>query len=367
MEHKVSILRCNRIILVLGLCVLVIVSIIAYTRFDLFSPAARTIVKKIRPAIDIINQSFNRKYDNSSRLAENLVEKTTNTSVPVSRKFTIETHKVTGASKKQGKEFGYLKPNDHFVVPNIAHFVWFSCRTFKFENLISMLSAHRIMKADKVYFHTNCEPSGEWWIQAKTLIPTLTVVNRTSPTKVFNKTLSTKYIEHHADVARIQILLEMGGVYFDPDVFVLAPLEPLRYYEFVIGKEAIKFFNNGVLIASNSSKFLKVYYENYKNYKSSCWGCTSIRDINGLASKHVNFLHIEPHSMIQPNPLDWRLLFFEKYKWEEEHFTIHVWFRYYRTRAPKPMEFNPENIKQLNTTIGEMCRYIYYGSPAIIV
>ncbi|XP_070534067.1 uncharacterized protein [Ptychodera flava] len=286
--------------------------------------------------------------------------------VSYGEQLNFETHTVIGASTKQGSQFGFLEPHDHLVVPNIAHFIWFSCHPFKFENLVSMLSVHRIMKADKIFFHTDCEPTGEWWDEAVELVQTLQVVRRPPPTVVFGRKLNPKWPEHAADVARLQILIEHGGIYFDTDIFVLAPLEPLRYYDYVVGRPDENILNNGIILANNSSKFLKLYYESYKSYNSNCWGCTSVQGHHKVAVKHLDLLHIEPDSMVRPPYTAWRKLFLEKYDWISEHFTIHVWFREFYNNGSKGFEFTRENIKGLNTTVGEMCRYIYYGSPDLI-
>ncbi|XP_070534419.1 uncharacterized protein [Ptychodera flava] len=277
----------------------------------------------------------------------------------------LKTHNVTGATNKWREKFGYLKPKDHYVVPNIAHFIWFSCHPFKFEHLISMLSAHRVMKAEKIYFYTDCEPSGEWWAEAKELIPTLHVESRSRPTKVFNKILNPKWPQHSADVARLQILMERGGVYLDTDVFVVAPLEPLRYYDYVVGRPESKVLNNGVIIASKHSQFLKIYYKSYEKYNSKCWACSSVRNQHTIAMKHKHLLHIEPHSMVNPPYTEWKKLFLNNYNWKVGHFTIHVWFRTFRNNVPEASDFNPDNIRNLDTAFGEMCRYMYYGSPDI--
>ncbi|XP_070532906.1 uncharacterized protein [Ptychodera flava] len=363
-------LRCMKIILISGLSVFVVVSILAYGGSDYFTSTVKSIVTKFnslvtRSTTTTKHDSGNVNFPVPSTIAPNLAMHK-NESKTIKAGSWRNIHKVTGASTKQGKEFGYLKPYDHFVVPNLVHFIWFSCHPFKFGNLISMLSVHRIMKAESIHFYTDCEPSGEWWDEAKNLIPTLKVINRTRPLEVFNKTLNPRWPEHSADVARLQILLEQGGVYLDLDVIVVAPLEPLRYYEYVVGRSDANVLANGVIFANKSSKFLRLYYENYKNYNRKCWGCSSVKYQHRLAEEHKDLLHIEPDSLIKPNNMEWKQLFLENYNWREGHFTIHVWFRRFRRKNPKARDFTSDNVKQLNSTLGELCRYIYYGNPDII-
>ncbi|XP_077985187.1 uncharacterized protein LOC144439828 [Glandiceps talaboti] len=305
---------------------------------------------------------------NTSRSNKSVIARHTSRSNNTSRSHepVFGQRSVTGSSKKQGERFGFLQPHDHLVVPNIAHFILFSCHPFVFENLISMLSAHRVMKADTILFHTDCQPEGEWWQEAKDLIPTLIIHNMTMPTEVFGKNLSTKWLEHAADVARLQILMQWGGVYFDLDVFVLASLDPLRYYNYVVGRASVIALANGIILANKNAKFLKIFYNSYKNYISSCWGCSSVIKQNELAKEYRNLLHIEPDSMIRLKYREKNDIFIGKYNWWEQHFTVHVYMRRYWSVNRNAPPFTKENIKTSDNAFGEMCRYIYYGSPALI-
>ncbi|XP_077991636.1 uncharacterized protein LOC144445868 [Glandiceps talaboti] len=280
----------------------------------------------------------------------------------LSSNTTITIHDEMGDSNRQGQQFGFLKPHNNFVVPNIAHIIWFTCHPFQFENLVSILSIHRIMRPEKILFHTDCEPVDRWWQQAKDEISTLEVHNMTRPMTVFDKKLNPKWPEHSADVARLQILMEWGGVYFDTDIFVLAPLEPLRYYDYVVGRPSKNVLNNGVILASKKSKFLDIFYQSYKQYHATCYSCDSVLNHHSLAMRNINLVHIEPNSMIKPPYTEWKSLFLKHYNWKEGHFTIHVWLKMFRQHGNESVIFNDENIKTEDTTFGEMCRYIYYGS-----
>ncbi|XP_077868782.1 uncharacterized protein LOC144359467 [Saccoglossus kowalevskii] len=277
-------------------------------------------------------------------------------------------HNVIGDSDKQGPRFGLLKPHKNLVVPNIAHFIWFSCHDFHFHNLISVLSVHRVMQAERILFHTDCEPSGMWWYEARMLIPQLEIVHRDRPKRVFGIELNPKWPEHSADVARLQVLLEMGGVYLDADVFIVAPLEPLRHYDYVAGRETDAWLNNGIIVAKNESRFLKQLYESYKKYEPTCWACLSVIHHNQLALEHLNIVHIEHSSMNRPGSRLIRDIFEHNYKWQIEHFSIHTFIRLYVRwmRGQGGVHLTPATIKTFNSTVGEICRYIYYGSPDII-
>ena len=53
-----------------------------------------------------------------------------------------------------------------YVVPNIVHFIWFSegsSKQLTFINYVSIVSAYRIQKPDRLLFHCNHLPTGLWW------------------------------------------------------------------------------------------------------------------------------------------------------------------------------------------------------------
>ncbi|XP_077867480.1 uncharacterized protein LOC144356687 [Saccoglossus kowalevskii] len=254
------------------------------------------------------------------------------------------------------------------VVPNIAHYVWFGNLSFRFDHLISLLSAHRVMKATKIMFHTNCEPNGTFWEEAKLTIPTLEIKYRKPPKTIFGYSLEKSKVFHLTDIARLEVLLEYGGIYMDCDVIVVQSLEPLRHYDYVMGREDPTHLNNGILIARKDSLFLKMYYEGYRFYKRSCWGCDSILYPNALAIQFPGLIKIENKRLVQPNwDKTWQI-FFGYYKWwRYHHYTIHTYIRVCPEMKGREINYNATNIKTLRTTFGALCRFIYYGSKSLIL
>ncbi|XP_070569797.1 uncharacterized protein [Ptychodera flava] len=256
---------------------------------------------------------------------------------------------------------GKLKPHRQAIVPNIAHFIWFTCHEFRFDHLIPILSAFYVMKADRIMFHTDCEPDSRWWKEAKN-IPVLEVIPRLRKTKIHNSTLNIDLPEHAADVVRLEILLEIGGVYLDTDVVVVNSLEPLRHYEFVIGQPAAHIFNNGMIVATKNSTFLKMFYDSYKSYDGDCFTCNSGQRPFQLSRQNPELVHVEQSSVVEWNHVN---LFFGKYKWWENRYTIQVWIRaYFETWSDE--KFTADNVRELDTSYGEIARYIYYGTKDFV-
>jgi len=65
----------------------------------------------------------------------------------------------------------------------------------------------------------------------------LRIVHRDPPQSVHNQ--SIYHIYHRGDVAKLQILLEFGGIYLDYDVIVVNSLDPLRRYDATLGKSRL--------------------------------------------------------------------------------------------------------------------------------
>ena len=59
-------------------------------------------------------------------------------------------------------------------------------------------------------------PHGKYFREVE---PHLRIVKRTPPKTVWGRPIVN--VEHQSDVARLQILLEFGGIYLDDDVLIL--------------------------------------------------------------------------------------------------------------------------------------------------
>ncbi|XP_077984835.1 uncharacterized protein LOC144439422 [Glandiceps talaboti] len=270
-----------------------------------------------------------------------------------------------GSKRAQSGPREYSQP----VIPNIAHYIWFGCNVFRFDHLIVVLSAYRVMKADEIMFHTDCEPNGVYWEEAKHTIPVLAVKERKVPSVVFNNSLKKSEIYHKSDIIRLQVLMQYGGVYMDNDVIVVNSLEPLRHFDSVLGREDPTRLNNGIILARKNSLFIKLYHDAYQIYNRFCWNCDSIQFPNTLAAQCPHLIHIDRDHLVKPGVMATEVIFENQFPWWRNHFTIHTWIRWYfdlPKNENKTIDFNSENIKTLNTSYGEMCRFVYYGSKDII-
>jgi len=144
------------------------------------------------------------------------------------------------------------------------------------------------------------------------------------------------------------------------------------------GKEKPPKFIAGIMISRKGSTFMRLLYESYRgNYRPWDWdyNCARIAyhlylqrpdwDYNcariayQIYLKRPDLLHVEPYKFTTP---DWK----ERYKlWKEvidwkDLYVVHVMGHFNYDRS------GPESITTINSTFGEVMRYIYYGSPKLI-
>ena len=92
------------------------------------------------------------------------------------------------------------------LVPNIVHYVSLGCeRMFSFANYLSVLSVHKFVDPDRIYFHCDCPPVGLWW--ERTLLEVPDIYFRKHRRQRTIQGRPPMWIEHETDVIRLQILL----------------------------------------------------------------------------------------------------------------------------------------------------------------
>ena len=246
------------------------------------------------------------------------------------------------------------------VVPNVVHFIWFADdgnKRLTFLNYVSIRSAYVIQKPEVIRLHCNFLPAGQWWERAWREIP-LVIVYRELPTEIHGQKISHKF--HAGDIAKIEVLREYGGIYLDYDVLVVNSVDPLRRYDITLGKEKPPKFIAGIIMAKRNSLFLKLWYESYRdNYRHYDWDYNCARVAYKLYLERPDLIHVEPYKFTTPDWQDRRLLWNDVIEWRHLY-VIHVMSHELK------IDYTPEKIEKLNSTFGQVMRYIYSGSADII-
>ena len=154
-------------------------------------------------------------------------------------------------------------------VPNVVHYVWFAYKgrnsTLSFLYYLGILSSHKSIKPDRIYFHTDKPPTGYYWDLLGN-IPEFEVVLR-NPTRIlFGKRLQTDAFDTTAsNLDRLLILKEHGGVYLDLDVIAVRSVAQILRYDVTLGTEGNGRICDGVIVSKPGARFLDLWINGYVN------------------------------------------------------------------------------------------------------
>lgn len=122
-------------------------------------------------------------------------------------------------------------------IPKIVHFVY-GLRdpepTLDLIHYTAIKAAHDVLKPEKIMFHYHYLPVGDNFERARHM---LTLRQVPMVTTVFKRPVS--HYAHRADVVRLQVLEEFGGIYLDLDLISLKSVDHLLGKEFVMAQEGV--------------------------------------------------------------------------------------------------------------------------------
>jgi glycosyltransferase involved in cell wall biosynthesis/SAM-dependent methyltransferase len=234
-------------------------------------------------------------------LSEGKMPKEHRDRVMKNREFAVgKLHEVTGSSKQEA---------EGPAIPRTLHFITgldenFGNKPFSFVHCMAIWSALEVNRGfrAKVYYHH--EPRGKYWDAIKNVVEPIHV---DLPTEVFGNPV--EHFAHKADVLRLRVLLEHGGIYLDLDTICQRPFEPLLDGRVVMGREERASEDgsrttvglcNATIIAPPKSEFLRLWYETYRDFSGGAagdsWNKFSVQVPMKLAQDHPDLLHVEPAS-----------------------------------------------------------------------
>lgn len=274
-----------------------------------------------------------------------------------------------------GNATSLLEPSQKMVVPDVVHFIYFqSGELFSFRQMISVLSAHKYINPKTMILHCDSEPTGEYWHELKTKVKEhLQIETIDSRVEVGSKVPIS--IEHKTSAKAFQILKERGGIYMDFDAIALKSFDPLRYYEFTMGLEQHGepgSLSDGVILAAPEAPFLQKILEYYSLYFVDDAGdmfCCTVPYY--LQFAYPRDIHVEETTLSYPSGPDRYLVYDAVYDWSK-NYAIRMWTKTGNKNAsqdPPTREpeffYNEHSIKRLNSTIGEVLRFVYYRSSKL--
>ncbi len=184
------------------------------------------------------------------------------------------------------------------MTPRIVHFV-FGLRQqrepFHFLHYAALESCRRVLEPERIYFHHLHRPWGPWWDAIEPHLELRAVAETREVAEAdYSAGLVPEYLRyaHHADLIRLDCLVEHGGLYADIDTIFVRPL-PGELYDapFVIGSEPPvrdeltgeprPSLCNALLLAEPGSEFARE------------WRARIAGALNGTWNNHSGFLAAE--------------------------------------------------------------------------
>jgi mannosyltransferase OCH1-like enzyme len=233
-------------------------------------------------------------------------------------------------------------------IPNIYHFIYLNGgQPFRISDYIAVKSAYEVQTPDIIFIYTDKEPDNNiWWERAKEYAQ---IVLITVPKVINNKFIP--YFQHKADLMRLVILHEIGGIYMDLDVISLKSLNHLREHTIVMGEESSEKLCNCVVMSRPNTQLMKKWiytYETSYGTTELCWwaGLSTIIP-KKLSLEYPEEIHKLKCEEIMPFMYDdYSIFTTEDYSnLYENSYTIHLW----ATEANK-QNLLPEKLEYFNTT-----------------
>ncbi|KZT51932.1 glycosyltransferase family 32 protein [Calocera cornea HHB12733] len=168
------------------------------------------------------------------------------------------------------------------VVPPIVHYVMSmgegDPRPLQYFQYLAIRSALKNLRPRLVLIHhrPGAAPHGPWW---DLLAPYVTLSPITPPEEVFG--IPVIHYAHKADVVRMQVMLQLGGVYLDQDTFVIRSFDDAGLFTepTVLGMEADPYAEkmewepgglcNAIIVAKPGASFLQRWFATYRTFNES--------------------------------------------------------------------------------------------------
>jgi mannosyltransferase OCH1-like enzyme len=155
---------------------------------------------------------------------------------------------------------------------NIFHFIWVKgCRQFSMIHYITIKTIIETQKDYVIYVYNDIEPQENiWWEKAKNFIK----IKQITMPKIINSQY-IPYPQHIADLMRICIIYEIGGIYVDSDLLLLKSIDDLCDVDKVVMvQESERKLWNGLIIAPAKHSFFKRWIREYEigyGESADCW------------------------------------------------------------------------------------------------
>jgi hypothetical protein len=171
---------------------------------------------------------------------------------------------------------------------------------------LAIASCQAVLEPDEIVLHVHHLPWGLYWDLTRPMVRLARVepVPEVDAAPLDERATRYRYA-HHADVVRLDVLAEHGGLYADIDTLFHRPLpESLWAEAAVIGREAAvdgrPSLTNALLMAEPGAGFVTTWRSQILDALDGSWSGHSCRLAARLADEHPDLVHVEPQASFSP-------------------------------------------------------------------
>ena len=257
-------------------------------------------------------------------------------------------------------------------IPKVVHYVWFGTRHMTYTMYLSFQSTLRFVKPIQIIIYVESFDLGRYFDAMKNL-SVVRVVYYGRPKSVFQ--IPINKLSHISDYVRADVLLRLGGIYCDWDVFWLKPVDDLLTlgYETIAALDPVKqildrqdfpdLINMGVLLARPGSRFIALWLESFHKYIGKHATFHAVEMVYKLYEDHPGLLYLEETLQVLCFPLDkchplWLPNYQEanvhnEFDFTKDAYTVHI-------TGPMPKAFkSKKGIRKSEGFFADMARHIH--------
>lgn len=158
------------------------------------------------------------------------------------------------------------------MIPLQFHFIFglqpdFGGKPFSFFHYMAVKSALSVHPGTKAFFYYEHEPQGIYWEVAKRYVE---MVRIKAPKEIFGRPL--KHVAQQADVLRLQILHDKGGIYLDLDTITTGGFATLLRHSCVMARQGYggtdRGLCNAVILSEPRHPFIAAWLEEFRHFRS---------------------------------------------------------------------------------------------------
>ncbi|GAV01192.1 hypothetical protein RvY_11940 [Ramazzottius varieornatus] len=234
----------------------------------------------------------------------------------------------------------------------------------KFTDFLSVMSGVQYLKPDGILIHGDFTPTGPHWdnLTSRNLIRQVPMVRPTDVGIRQGKPKKLGFIEHSADIAKLDVLLKHGGIAVDFDVFFV---RGQHIKDILQSKKSITCYgdrdgnNIGLVAGRQDSKFLWAWRRSYRDVYVGEWNFNQAFISTYLTALFPEDVYVLDHVCNNPHPDRDLNKFFHQYgkiEWKNSA-AIHS----YERHGGVSIQSSEDLFKEPLTTHKEMLQYIYFN------